>query len=292
MIIKSNRELKARYHELSAGDAFIGNLSLKHLKQTMLIDMLERGIDCLPSAISQILNSSKVAQAFVLRDWMLPHTLVIPRRKDLIEAVNTFNKHRIGPVVTKQNRMHCGHGIRRWENIETLYSFMAFSKSSYPFVLQPLQMKFTDIRVIIVADFVEAYSRYNPQYNRETIQRTLEDTGIAYAYAGDYLGGRPNDPVCYENEKVSYHLVAARPWFRRALARLIEIASEKRTAIMCVEEDPNRCHRHHLVAQALLQEGKTVWHIRGDGRLEEASPRPPQAEQLSFIKDLYQQEDR
>jgi hypothetical protein len=36
MIVKSTRELKALYHELSAGDAFIGNLSLKHLKQTML----------------------------------------------------------------------------------------------------------------------------------------------------------------------------------------------------------------------------------------------------------------
>jgi len=100
---------------------------------------------------------------------MLPLTHVIPRRKDLIEAVNTFNKHHPGPVVTKQDRMHCGHGIRRWESIETLYSFMAFSKSSYPFVLQPLQEKFTDIRVIIVADYVEAYSRYNPHNFRANI---------------------------------------------------------------------------------------------------------------------------
>jgi len=169
MIIKSSRELKARYHELSAGDAFIGNLPLKHLKQTMLIDMLERGIDCLPSPLSQVLNSSKVAQAFVLRDWMHPLTAAIPRRRDLIEAVNTFNKHNIGPVVTKQDRMHCGHGIRRWESIETLYSFMAFSKSAYPFVLQPLREKFTDIRVIIVADYVEAYSRYNPHNFRANI---------------------------------------------------------------------------------------------------------------------------
>ena len=169
MIVKSTRELKALYHELSAGDAFIGNLSSKHLKQTMLIDMLERGIDCLPSPLSQILNSSKVAQAFVLRDWMLPLTVVIPRRRDLIEAVNTFNKHNIGPVVTKQNRMHCGHGIRRWDTIETLYSFMAFSKSSYPFVLQPLQEEFKDIRVIVVANYVEAYSRYNPHNFRVNI---------------------------------------------------------------------------------------------------------------------------
>jgi ribosomal protein S6--L-glutamate ligase len=157
MIVKSTRELKALYHELSAGDAFIGNLSLKHLKQTMLIDMLGRGIDCLPSPLSQILNSSKVAQAFVLRDWMLPLTVVIPRRRDLIEA------------------MHCGHGIRRWDTIETLYSFMAFSESSYPFVLQPFRKKFTDIRVIIVGDYVEAYTRYNPHNFRVNI--SLGGTG-------------------------------------------------------------------------------------------------------------------
>lgn len=178
MIVKSTRELRALYHELSAGDAFIGNLSMKHLKQTMLIDMLERGIDCLPSPLSQILNSSKVAQAFVLRDWMLPDTLVISRRRDLIEAVNTFNKHNIGPVVTKQDSMHCGHGIRRWENIETLYSFMAFSESSYPFVLQPLLEKFTDIRVVIVEDYVEAYSRYNPHNFRVNI--SSGGSGSAY----------------------------------------------------------------------------------------------------------------
>ena len=169
MIVKSARELRALYHELSAGDTFIGNLSSKHLKQTMLIDMLERGIECLPSPLSQILNSSKVAQALILRNWMLPLTVVIPRRPDLMEAINTFNKHHIGPVVTKQDRMHCGHGIRRWESIETLYSFMAFSKSAYPFVLQPLREKFTDIRVIIVGDYVEAYCRYNPHNFRVNI---------------------------------------------------------------------------------------------------------------------------
>jgi ribosomal protein S6--L-glutamate ligase len=65
--------------------------------------------------------------------------------------------------------MHCGHGIRRWDTIETLYSFMAFSKSSYPFVLQPLQEEFKDIRVIVVANYVEAYSRYNPHNFRVNI---------------------------------------------------------------------------------------------------------------------------
>ena len=161
MIVRTNRELKASYNELTAGDVFIGNLSLKYLKQPMLIDMLERGIRCLPSPLAQILNSSKVAQAFVLNDWMIPHTQSISRRTDLVDALNTFGKNGIGPVVTKQDGLHCGHGVRRWETIETLYSFMALAESSYPFVLQPFREGFTDVRVIIVGDYVEAYTRSN-----------------------------------------------------------------------------------------------------------------------------------
>ena len=178
MIIKNNRELKALYHELSGGDVFIGNLSLKYLKQAMLIDMLERDIRCLPSALSQILNSSKVAQAFILKEWMLPHTRVIPRRSDLIEALNAYHQHDIRPVVTKQDTLHCGHGIRRWETMETLYSFIALDQSAYPFVLQPYQAQFTDVRVVIVEDYIEAYTRKNPHNFRVNI--TLGGTGSAY----------------------------------------------------------------------------------------------------------------
>lgn len=183
MIVKSNRELKALYSELCRGDVFIGNLSLKHLKQSLLIDMLERGILCLPSALSQILNSSKVAQAFLLREWMLPFTFVILRRTDLIEAVNAFNANQVGAVVTKQDSMHCGHGIRKWESLETLYSFVALSESAYPFVVQPFQEKFTDVRVICVGDYVEAYTRYNPHNFR--VNLTLGGTGLPYELNGE-----------------------------------------------------------------------------------------------------------
>ena len=164
MIIRSNRELKDLYDKLSSGDVFIGSLSLKHLKEPVLIDLFERGVHCIPSALSQILNRSKTVQAFLLGDWMLPQTLVIHRRPDLISAVTHYNKAGIGTIVSKQDHMHCGHGIRKWDNIETLYSYMALSESSYPFVLQPYVEEFKDIRVIIAGDYVEAYARHNP-YN-------------------------------------------------------------------------------------------------------------------------------
>ena len=181
MIIRSSKELKARYHELRPGDIFISMLIYKHMKQSMLIDLLERGIICLPSPLSQTLNSSKAAQAIVLKTWMLPNTFVITRRVDLIDTINQYNKLGITQVVTKEDHLHCGYGIRKWDTIETLYSFMAMSESSYPFVVQPFLENFTDIRVIIVGDYVEAYVRHNPN----NFRMNISSGGERYPYTLD-----------------------------------------------------------------------------------------------------------
>ncbi|RLC31811.1 hypothetical protein DRH13_02505 [Candidatus Woesebacteria bacterium] len=169
MIIKTSSELKTRYNDLCSGDIVIGKLTYKHLKQSVLIDFLEQGVSCYPSPLSQTLNSSKAAQALILRKWMLPHTYAITRRIDLINTINEYNKNSIGSVVTKEDHMHCGHGVRKWDTIETVYSFMAMSESSYPFVLQPFLEHFTDVRVIIVGDYLEAYIRHNPNNFRMNI---------------------------------------------------------------------------------------------------------------------------
>ena len=97
----------------------------------------------------------------LLARWMLPQTRVIRRRADLFEAMGAYQRKGIGSVITKEDRMHCGHGIRRWESIETLYNIVAFNKSAFPFVLQPYQQGFSDLRFIVVGDFIEAYVRHN-----------------------------------------------------------------------------------------------------------------------------------
>jgi ribosomal protein S6--L-glutamate ligase len=169
MIVRSSRELKERYHDLCSGDIFLGILTYKHIKQSILIDLMERGVSCFPSPLSQVLNSSKTTQAVVLNNWMLPHTFVVARRTDLIEAINTYNRLGIAPVVTKEDHLHCGHGVRKWDTIETLYSFVALSETSYPFVIQPFLDNFTDVRVIIAGEYTEAYVRHNPDNFRMNI---------------------------------------------------------------------------------------------------------------------------
>ncbi len=122
------------------------------------------------------------------------------------------------------------------------------------------------------------HSRYNPQFNKENLEYVLPQREIQYAYAGKYLGGRPSDPTCYKGRtlpgegadylhEVDYPEVMKRDWFIRGIERLLEMADEHTTAIMCSEENPAECHRHHLVAQFLFEMHPEVdvRHIRGDG---------------------------
>jgi uncharacterized protein (DUF488 family) len=127
------------------------------------------------------------------------------------------------------------------------------------------------------------YSRFHPQFNRTALAQVVLAYGIAYTWAGEALGGRPKDPSCYKHNtlpgkpeeylhEVSYPEVMQRPWFDEGINNLIKLAGERTTCIMCAEKDPARCHRHHLIARYLLQQGSnvTVWHILADGSLVNA----------------------
>jgi uncharacterized protein (DUF488 family) len=145
------------------------------------------------------------------------------------------------------------------------------------------------------------YSRYHPQFNRETLAAALPRHGIAYEYAGDALGGRPADPTCYKAHQlpgedadylheVDYPAVMQRPWFLAGIAHLLDLASAQTAAILCSEEDPAHCHRHHLIARHLLDAHPEVevWHIRADGVVFRASALiasvdEPPSEQLTLF---------
>lgn len=169
MIIHNSRELKDRYDELESGDVFLGILSYKALKDRVLIDLLERGVRLFPSALAQTVSSSKVAQALVFRKWMLPHTFIINSRLSLMHTISYFNQHKIERVVTKEDRLDCGYGIHYWDNIEDVYNQTELQLLAYPFVLQPFIETYTDVRIIIVGDYREAYIRENPYNFRNNI---------------------------------------------------------------------------------------------------------------------------
>lgn len=123
--------------------------------------------------------------------------------------------------------------------------------------------------VTAVADVrSQPYSRFTPQFNRESLASALKPAGIRYEFFGRELGARTRDPNCYADGKVDYERLAATIPFREGLAKLRALIETDRVAIMCAEKDPLTCHRAILVARCLSQDGVDVQHILDNGELE------------------------
>jgi glutathione synthase/RimK-type ligase-like ATP-grasp enzyme len=168
-IITDNAALRASYHDLQAGDAFIGRVRLASTEEHLLLDLVERGIRLFPAALAQQLSRSKTFQAGLLAEWMMPDTMPIHDLHALLNAVNQFGARHITRVVTKHDRKNAGIGILLWQSIEEVYSAASCGTLALPFVVQPFFPNATDIRVIMLGDYQEAYRRQNPHNFRNNL---------------------------------------------------------------------------------------------------------------------------
>jgi len=113
------------------------------------------------------------------------------------------------------------------------------------------------------------YAKYASQFNREALQAHPAMKPFKYCYAGKQLGGKPANEVFYDEDGyVNYQDIASSYTFEEGLEKLIELAGKAPSAVMCSEEDPHACHRRLLIGRVLEEQGITVRHIRGDGRLQ------------------------
>lgn len=125
------------------------------------------------------------------------------------------------------------------------------------------------------------YSRWAPHFQKSFLSQSLEAEGITYVFLGGELGGRPDGAEFYDAEgHVDCERRAQARDFRAGVERLIDVANQGPTAILCAEEDPGRCHRRLLVTPALQRKGLPVRHIRGDGRVQSDDELRGQAPQL------------
>jgi uncharacterized protein (DUF488 family) len=113
------------------------------------------------------------------------------------------------------------------------------------------------------------YSQFNPQFNRELLQKSLQEHGIAYVFLGQELGARRSERECYLEGRADYGLISQTPAFKRGIERVAQGAAKMRLALMCAEKDPIDCHRCILVTPKLRQQGLQVLHILSDGSLED-----------------------
>lgn len=112
------------------------------------------------------------------------------------------------------------------------------------------------------------YSRYAPHFNREALQSAVEGRGIAYAYMGTALGGRPERADLLDAEgHALYDRMALEPAFREAIDGLLRGAARRRVALLCSCGQPQDCHRRLLVGRVLCERGVQLRHILPDGAL-------------------------
>ena len=105
-------------------------------------------------------------------------------------------------------------------------------------------------------------SRHNPQFNRETLSTKLRAARIGYVHLRK-LGGlrhaRSDSPnMGWRNTSFrGFADYMQTSEFEAGLHRLMKLAEKKRSAIMCAEAVPWRCHRS-LIADALTVRGIRV----------------------------------
>jgi uncharacterized protein (DUF488 family) len=110
-------------------------------------------------------------------------------------------------------------------------------------------------------------SRRNPQFNREALAASLAEAGIEYRHEPDLGGRRTPHPDSFNLglRDAGFRGFADYMWtpeFEAALTLLLDAAAARRTAIMCAEAVPWRCHRS-LIADALVTRGVEVLHLIG-----------------------------
>jgi uncharacterized protein (DUF488 family) len=125
-------------------------------------------------------------------------------------------------------------------------------------------------QVELVADVrsVPRSSRF-PQFSDPVFEGLLKASDISYLFLGEELGGRPEDSDAYRRDGVVDYGARRKSYaFRAGLERLIKELAQRRTVMMCAEEDPLECHRFLMVCPELVKLGVQPQHIRKGSEIE------------------------
>lgn len=166
-LIRTITDFRRTYRQLCPQDAVIGLLPLKPGEEIKLLDLAERGVVVFPPILSQLLSRSKVAQAEVLGEYMIPGSFVAYNLADLAAHLPKFPSGQ--GVVAKRDRAHLGLGISYWPSLEVLYNLAGLQGLKYPLVIQPFLDGARDLRAVVLGDYLEAYERINDHSFRKNL---------------------------------------------------------------------------------------------------------------------------
>lgn len=168
-VITENSFIAAHYEELTPEDIIVGRLRLYPGEEHVLLDLQSRGITLIPSASAQLCSRSKVFQARILKRFMIPGTEPVYSMHDMVRLVSEYGRQDFGKVVCKLDRANGGLGILLYSSIEEVYSQAALGVLRFPFMVQPFIDGCRDIRVVFLGEYIEAYTRFNPDNFRHNL---------------------------------------------------------------------------------------------------------------------------
>ena len=129
-----------------------------------------------------------------------------------------------------------------------------------------------EIKIIADVRALPGSKRY-PQFNKPNLAESLSGAEIEYRHSPELGGRRRAKPdsinMAWRNEMFrGYADYMESEEFHEGIDRLLGLASERRTAIMCAEAVWWKCHRS-LISDYLKAKGATVLHIVREGKAEE-----------------------
>jgi uncharacterized protein (DUF488 family) len=116
-------------------------------------------------------------------------------------------------------------------------------------------------------------SKRNPQFNRENLQKSLEEKEIKYVWLGAELGGYRKKGLGGESPNKAWSDGSFRnyadhtltPKFERGIEKLLSLAEKQKVAIMCAEKLYWQCHRR-IISDYLTAKGHQIIHIVDKGK--------------------------
>lgn len=115
-------------------------------------------------------------------------------------------------------------------------------------------------------------SRRHPHFAKDALALALPRAGLHYVHLVDLGGHREarsdsRHTALTDGAFRGYADHMETPAFAAALAHLVTLARERRTAVMCAEARPDDCHRR-LLCDRLVALGVEVLHARDERTLE------------------------
>lgn len=133
-------------------------------------------------------------------------------------------------------------------------------------------MRAHEIRLLVDVRTIPR-SRHNPQFNADSLAESLKQAGLRSVHMPTLGGLRKTRKDSINNgwRNASFRGYAdymQTEEFQRALEELMAYGTDMKTAIMCAEAVPWRCHRS-LIADALVMYGWKVRHILSQVKADE-----------------------